>query len=71
MALADQIGDDAHPRHLIVSRELSSGRHSAVFQAVDPFSQRHVALKTATQQTDRNALAIVREAEILSRLDHP
>jgi serine/threonine-protein kinase len=71
MELADQIGDDAHPRHLIVSRELSSGRHSAVFQAVDPFSQRHVALKTATQETDRTALAIVREAEILSRLEHP
>ena len=71
MALANQTREEAHPRDLIVSKELSSGRHSAVFQAVDPFSQRHVALKTATQDTDRTALAIVHEAEVLSRLEHP
>src|SRR6266699_6203778 len=71
MALANQTCEEAHPRNLIVSKELSSGRHSAVFEAVDPFSQRHVALKTATQDTDRTALAIVHEAEILSRLEHP
>ena len=71
MALANHTWEEAHPRHLIVSKELSSGRHSAVFQAVDPFSQRHVALKTATQDTDRTALAIVHEAEVLSRLEHP
>lgn len=68
------IGDsrqEAHPQHLIVRRELSYGPHSAVFEAVDPVSQRQVALKTATQETDRTASAIVREAEILSRLDHP
>lgn len=71
MALANQTREEARPRHLIVSKELSCGRHSAVFQAVDPISQRQVALKSATQETDRTALAIVREAEILSRLEHP
>jgi serine/threonine-protein kinase len=71
MALANQTWEEAHPRHLIVGRELSCGRHSAVFQAVDPFSQREVAVKIATQETDRTALAVVREAEILSRFEHP
>ena len=71
IALANDTWEEAYPRQLIVTKELSSGRHSAVFQAVDPFSQRHVALKTATQDTDRTALAIVHEAEVLSRLEHP
>lgn len=71
MALANQTWEEAPPRHLIVSKELSYGRRSAVFQAVDPVSQRQVALKTATQETHRTAAVIVREAEILSRLEHP
>jgi eukaryotic-like serine/threonine-protein kinase len=71
MALANQTWEEAPPRHLIVSKELSDGRRSGVFQAVDPVSQRQVALKTATQETHRTAAVIVREAEILSRLDHP
>jgi serine/threonine protein kinase len=71
MDLANRTWEEAHPRHFVVRRELSLGPHSAVVQAVDPVSQRQVAVKTGTRQTDRTALALVREAEILSRLDHP
>jgi serine/threonine protein kinase len=61
----------ADPRELIVCTELSRGRHSAVFLAKDRFSQREVAVKTATRESERTGLAIVREAEILSSLEHP
>ena len=71
LALASQTCDEAPQRHLIVCQELSSSRRSTVFQAVDPVFQRHVALKTATQETHRTAELIVREAEILSSLEHP
>jgi serine/threonine protein kinase len=71
MALSNETGEPTHPRHLVVSKELSYGHHSAVFQAKDPSSQRQVALKIATQESDRIALAIVREAEILGHLEHP
>lgn len=71
MALTHLDWEEAHPRGLIISKELSYGRHSAVFQAVDPVFQHQIALKTATPETDRTVLAIVREAEILSCLEHP